>query len=121
MTSDDCTKQHAELDQHVQRLATNVAVLDEKISAAFKRIDEERARTETLQKTVTALEVLTTEVKRIGEEQARQWTILNEEQIRQWTSIDTLRMKPAARWESVIGQIVALLVAAGVGILLSKL
>jgi len=92
----------------MQGIVTSVAVMDERISAAFKRIDEERSRTVTLQKTVTALEVLTMEVKRIGEELSTQGK-----------AIDTLRMKPAMRWESVLGQVITLLVAAGVGFFFS--
>lgn len=99
-----------ELTQRDLNVEKAIATLTEQIKAAFKRIDEQKMLTEAVSDLASSVKVMASEQKRMSEEQARQRA-----------DIDALRMQPAKRWETVVGQLLGLLVAGAAGGALLKL
>ena len=80
------------------------------MQAVSARVREQRELVDTVHKLALSVQELATAQRYMGEEQQK----LRSE-------VDALRLKPAARWEGLIGHLVSLLVAALVGGLLAKI
>ncbi len=90
-----------QITQNIMSMRQEIATLTEQVKAAFKRIDEQKQLTESVQKLATSTEVMAAEIKRMGAVQTRQQA-----------DIDALRMKPARQWEGIVAQLITLAVAA---------
>lgn len=95
--------------RNLMAMQQDIAGLRSDMKAAFRRIDEQTKLTETVHKLATSVEFM-------AKEQAR----MSEEQERQRADIEELRLKPAKRWDSAVAQVIALVIAAVAGGLLSR-
>ena len=91
-----------ELTQHDLNVEKSIAALTEQMKAAFRRIDEQKELTETVHKMAVSMEYMA------------------QEQARQRKKLEELEAKPGRRWETVVGQLISLGVAAGGGFFLSR-
>lgn len=99
-----------QLRRELSDIAAKIASLEEKVKAAFVRIDEQKELVETVHKLALSMERLTHEQERIRQEQERQRL-----------DVEAMKMKPGKRWEAVVGDVVKLVVAAGVGAVLVRI
>ena len=80
------------------------------MQAVSARINEQRELVETVHKLALSVQEMATAQRYMGDEQQR---------LR--TEVDALRLKPAARWDGLVGHLISLLVAALVGGFLAKI
>jgi len=80
------------------------------VQAVSVRINEQRELVETVHKLALSVQEMATAQRYMGDEQQR---------LR--TEVDALRLKPAARWDGLVGHLISLLVAALVGGFLAKI
>lgn len=105
-----------QLTREVMTMRQDMAGLTEQVKAAFKRIDEQKKLTETVHELAASIKVLTERM----EQAARRTEQADKEQARLRTDVDALRLKPAGRWEHLVGQAITLIVAAVLGGVISK-
>jgi len=98
------------MENEMTTIRLGIASLTEQVKGALRRIDEQAKLTDSVHKLATAMEVL---ANRMGAFEKKQDSIQKE--------LEAIKMKPAQRWESIVGQVVGLLVAACAGFLISKL
>ena len=98
-----------QIRQELSAIAAKLAGLEERVKAAFVRIDEQRQLAESVHKLALAMERFTHEQERMREDQEHQRA-----------DIDALRLKPARRWETVTADVVKLVIAAVLGGILIK-
>lgn len=99
-----------QLTREIMSLRQEQAGFTAQMKAAFKRIDEQKALTESVQELTSSVKVMASQMEQSAKEQTR---------LR--TDVDALRLKPAGRWESLVSQAITLFVAAVLGGIISKL
>ena len=98
-----------QIRQELSAITAKLAGMEERVKAAFVRIDEQKQLAESVHKLALAMERFTHEQERMREDQERQRV-----------DIDALRLKPGRRWETVTADIVKLIIAAVLGGVLIK-
>lgn len=125
-------------------MTREVAALHESLKSAHKRIDENDRITEGIYNLASSVEALTVQVTNLAQKMENSVTELKTGQRAQGERIGALERvtinierlekslekfgdkvaaiekKPAARWESLVGQVIGLVVAALVGFVLSR-
>lgn len=91
---------------HAQRLSA----VEESSKSAHRRIDEVISLNESVKTLAINMGEMTVEMKQLRD---------NSEKLGQ--KVENIELKPARRWEAVVGQVIQLLLAGVVGYLLSQL
>ena len=92
-----------QLTQHDMDVQKALATFTEQIKSVFKRLDEQKALTETVHKLAVTMEFMA------------------KEQARQAKELEELKSKSGKRWDAVVGQIITVAVGAGIGFVMSKI
>jgi len=98
-----------QIRQELSAIVAKLAGLDERMKAAFLRIEEQRQLSESVHKLALAMERLTQEQECIRQDQERQRA-----------DLDALRLKPVRRWETVTNDVIKLIIAAILGGIVTK-
>ncbi len=104
MTNEQITQAILEMREEAAKSAIHQAALDEKIKAAFIRIDELKELHISVQKLALSVERQTGELARTNERQAAIQTDLNE-----------VKAKPAKRWDAIVMALIGAVVSAVIG------
>ena len=98
-----------QIRQELSAIVAKLASLDERMKAAFLRIEEQKQLSESVHKLALAMERLTQEQE-----------CMRQDQERQRADLDALRLKPVRRWETVTNDVIKLIIAAILGGIVTK-
>lgn len=110
MKVDELQNRIQEIEKKLQEYGTNQALLSERITAALKRLDEQKALTESVQKLAMSTEVMAISLKQL---EGRVDTLS--------TDITSIKEKPAKRWDSAASTIITVILTGIITFFLTKL
>ena len=101
----------------MQDIEAKVAVLSESVKGALNRIDEQSKQSNAIHELHANQRVILESIRRIEEKLGKLEGIQQE----QGKEIIAMRMKPAARWESIVGHGITLMIGGIIAYFLAKL
>lgn len=109
-TVEDITKCRLESEHRWSEIGIKVQKIEDELNVMKQRLDKQAALVGDIQQLSTSVSILANNMKQMLDEQQKQNARLQ-----------TLEMKPAKRWDSIVDKALMVIVAALVGALLIKL
>ena len=100
-----------------EELAVKVAEIDQRSKSNTHRLDKMEETVDTLRRLTAAVEIMASEQKH----QSATMTEIKTDMTALGQKVDTIEKKPAKRWETMVGQVIVVVVAALVGAVLARL
>lgn len=97
-----------QLTAAILKIQTDMATLTEQTKGMWKRIDEQKALTESVHKIAMSLEVQSQEMKQMRKEQEKMQVDLEE-----------IKAEPGKKWKTTVAQVTSILIAGILGALVS--
>jgi chromosome segregation ATPase len=106
---------HDHLTEQVLKQNSDIAAVKESVKSAHKRIDENDRITDGIHKLAANVEALALQVKLLTEKMESNIGRLESGLKDQGERIGQLEKEPAAKWKSLVSQVMSIIVAAVVG------
>lgn len=109
-----------QMTARIVELTEQIAAARSSLKSAHKRIDDNDKITAGIHEVAASVQALAIEVKMIAEKWSKSEESIKNSIKSQGERIGKLEKEPADKWKSLVAQVIGLVVAAVVGVLISK-